>query len=170
MTFWDFWEKLNDNVTMSGVVSFWVIVFSLIEFTPIKFSPLSWIGKRVNKDVNSRMDVMEKGMKEFGTQLTKVDAKINEHTAQSYRNKILDFQNECLQKKRHTLEQFNEVLEAIEKYEEFCKANDVKNEKCKMAIAYVKRTYEKCQDDRDFSSVDVTFISDEELKKIIEEM
>lgn len=146
MTFLDILSSINAG----GVVAVLVIILSLIEITPIKISPLSWIGKRVNKEVNEKIGKMEDGMKAFDVKIDTLDGKLNEHIAQSYRNKIFEFQEKLLDGCK-SLEQFTECLEAIEKYETFCEENEVKNEKCKLAIDYIKRAYKQCQDNRDFT-------------------
>lgn len=83
--------------------------------------------------------------------LDKIEKKLDEHIAQSYRNKILTFQNECIRGDRHTYEQFSEVIEAIENYENYCKENKVNNQKCVLAIEYIKEIYRQCQNTSDFA-------------------
>ncbi len=107
-----------------------------IEITPIKINPIGWLGDRMNAGMKKDIDGIEK--------------KLNEHIAQSYRNKILSFQNELLAGKQHTLEEFDEVLCACVNYEDFCKANNVQNDKVKLATDYIVRTYQKCQNERSF--------------------
>lgn len=120
-----------------GVGGFALVFLSVfVEITPIKVNPIQWLGSRLFKVQTDKMDRIEK--------------KIDEHIAQSYRNKILAFQNECLNGQRHTQEQFDEVLDACEAYEEYTKANKMSNGKAKLAIDYIKRVYSKCQDSRDF--------------------
>lgn len=141
--------ELLEKVNAGGVVAVVVIILSLIEITPIKLSPLAWVGKRVNKEVNARMDKMEKGMSSFGS-------KLDEHIAQSYRNKILSFQGELLANQKHTLEEFNEVIEACQKYEKHCKENKVENDKCTLAINFIKWSFSECQKKHNFAIVPET--------------
>ena len=100
--------------------------------------------------------------KKSGTQaqIAKIEKKLDEHIAQSYRNKILDMQNSCLRNERHSFEEFQECLSAISNYEKFCKENDVDNEKCKMAI-------ESCLSQSDFAPMSASMIDEAELRRII---
>lgn len=131
-----------DNASAGGLVGTVVIILSLVEFAPIKFSPLQWIGKRVNADAIARLD--------------KVEKKLDEHIAQSYRNKILEAQNKLLSGYVFTLEEFDEIIDACENYEQYCKDNDVPNEKCKLAIHYIYHCYKICQDHRSFANLPIS--------------
>lgn len=110
---------------------------------------------------------IQKELADIKAQMCKTDAKLDEHIAQSYRNKILDFQNSCMRNERHTYEQFTEVIEAIEKYEEYCEANNVNNHKCKLAIEYIEAIYKQCQTDSDFAPMGAQMINEAELRRII---
>ena len=110
--------------------------------------------------------------KKSGTQaqIAKIEKKLDEHIAQSYRNKILSFQNELLRKERHSFEQFSEVLDAIDAYTKYCEENNVTNHKCTMAIEYIKSVYKQCQSESDFAPMSRTMISEDELKRLINNM
>lgn len=136
--------ELIKQLHSGNIVAFAVIVLSLIEFAPIKICPLSplrWIGKRVNGETIDR--------------LNKVESKLDEHIAQSYRNKILQAQNSLLAGSCFTKEEFDEIIDACENYEAYCKANKVPNEKCKLAISYIYHSYKLCQDNRSFANLPV---------------
>ena len=132
------WEILT-QLNTGSVVSILVIVLSLVEITPIKLSPLKWIGKRINSEAIERLD--------------KVEKKLDEHIAQSYRNKILNAQNTLLNGQTFTMEEFDEIIEACSNYETYCEDNEIKNEKCKLAISYLKHCYKLCQDNRSFANL-----------------
>ena len=101
--------------------------------------------------------------------LDAIEKKLDEHIAQSYRTKILNFQNECIKGDRHTYEQFTEVIEAIENYENYCKVNNVNNQKCVLAIEYIKGIYRQCQNTSDFAPMWNTqrIINDNELRHMM---
>lgn len=133
------------KINVGGFLSFVVIVLSLVEIVPIKICPLSplrWIGKRINSEAIARLDNVEK--------------KIDEHIAQSYRNKILDAQNKLLSGHVFTMEEFNEIIEACGNYEQYCEANKIKNDKVKLAINYLHHCYKACQDNRSFANLPIT--------------
>lgn len=138
MTLLEIIQKIN----VGGFLSVAVILLSLIEIVPIKIcplSPLKWIGKRINSEAISRLDNVEK--------------KLDEHIAQSYRNKILSAQNKLLMGQMFTMEEFDEIIEACENYEQYCKDNKIPNEKCKLAIQYIYDYYQTCKTNRSFANL-----------------
>lgn len=109
--------------------------------------------------------------KKSGTaqKLEKIEKKLDEHIAQSYRNKILTFQNECIRGDRHTYEQFTEVIEAIENYENYCKDNNVNNQKCILAIEYIKEIYRQCQNTSDFAPMwNTQIINESDMRRMMQ--
>lgn len=131
-------EQILNYFGIGGFALIFLCVF--VEITPIKINPIQWLGNRMFSKTNESIKHMEK--------------KLDEHIAQSYRNKILSFQNECLRSTKHTQEQFDEVLEAIDEYENYCKVNEINNGKTKEAIKYIKKVYQKALFSHDF--IDLT--------------
>lgn len=141
--------EIIQKINVGGFLSVAVILLSLIEIVPIKICPLSplrWIGKRINSEAISRIDNVEK-------KIDAVEKKIDEHVAQSYRNKILLAQNQLLMGQAFTLEEFDEIIEACENYELYCKVNNIPNEKCKLAIKYLYDVYQNCKANRSFANL-----------------
>lgn len=133
--------EIISNMSLGGWLSMFVIISLFIEITPIKINPVGWLGGRLNATMNAKVDIIE--------------AKVDEHIAQSYRNKILSFQDSILLQgpTSFTQEQYNEVIDAITAYETYCKDNKINNDKCVLAIGYIKRCYSNCQNNRSFSSL-----------------
>lgn len=127
-------EDIINYLGCGGTVLLLLAVF--IEITPIKINPIEWLGKRLNASMKKEIDEIKKDL--------------NVHIAQDYRNKILEFQNECLHGIGHTKEQFDEVLNACADYEKYCKDNDIANGKCAQAIKYIERVYSKRCAEKDF--------------------
>lgn len=130
MTIKDIAQIWSDNA--GGAMVFIIVLSCLIQITPIKINPISWLGRMLNKD------------------MARIEAKLDEHIAQSHRNKIFAFQTELLVGTKHTQEQFLEVLEACEYYEKYVEQNKIKNGKATEAIKYIQRCYRKCLDERSF--------------------
>ena len=123
-----------------------IIISVLFEITPIPINPIAWLGNHFNK-----------GMKD---DVKKINAKLDEHIAQSYRSKIMSFQDDLLRNDGKTQEQFDEVIDACEKYEQYVKDNDVPNEKCKLAMKFIKSEYLRNQTNRTF--IDLPIVEVEE--------
>lgn len=74
-----------------------------------------------------------------------------EYKARSTRARILQFNEEIREGKRHTEEHFNDVLESIDSYEDYCQNHpDFKNNRAVMAVENIKETYKKANKDNDF--------------------
>ena len=133
--------EVFENISAGGILSFLVILLSLIEITPIKVSPLKWIGKRLNKETIEKVDKFEK--------------KLDEHIAQSYRDKIMSFQEDLIKYGTggRTQETWAEVINACEAYEKYIKDNHLQNGLCEQAITYIKDSYQDCLKKRDFAYI-----------------
>ncbi|MCQ2369215.1 MAG: hypothetical protein MJ007_01920 [Paludibacteraceae bacterium] len=130
-----------DSITAGGVVSVLVIILSLIEITPVKFSPLQWIGKRVNAETIIRLD--------------KVERKLDEHIAESYRNNILTVQDKLLKGERFTREEWEKALASCGAYKEYVKNNNLTNDVIDEAMKYIKHQYGLALDKADFVDLGV---------------
>ena len=156
---------------------FWgVIIFAMsigIEIIPkIKWNPWSslfeWVGSKFNSKINSNIDAK---MKDFSNQIDMIEIKVDriEHNVtnvsnnltahikesenkslQDIRRDILDFCNACMNKHRHTKEQFDFVIKQCDDYEEYIRVNKVKNGVIEAAIREIRRLYDKCIQDNDF--------------------
>lgn len=138
--------SICEQISAGGVVSIIVIILAMVEITPIRVSPLAWIGRRINADTIKRLENVEH-------RLDEVDKKLDGHVAQSYRNKIFDAQKKLLAGVVLTQEEFDEIIEACEAYELYCKENKIPNEKCKLAIGFIYHTYKTCQNTRTFANL-----------------
>lgn len=143
MTLYKLYETIA-GLGIGGWFTVFIIISLFIEITPIiKLNPVAWLGERLNASMYKRVNLIE--------------AKLDEHIAQSYRNKILTFQDLLLSQScsSYTKEQYDEVIDAISKYENYCKENEIDNDKCVLAIKYIKRCYTECQNNKSFSNLPV---------------
>lgn len=115
---------------------------TLIQISPIQINPWSalarWIGRQINKelvdDVNSIKDTLDKHI-----------ATDDERYAKQRRLRILRFNDEVLQQKKHTKEHFDEILDDITEYELYCKDHpNYLNNKAVMAIRNIENVYADC--------------------------
>lgn len=129
------------NLSVGGWVGLFVALSTLVEIVPVKVYPIQWLGNRLNIGLTKRMETLEKI--------------VFEHIAQGYRDKIMGFQNGLLINgySFYTQEQYDEVIDACEYYENFCEEYKIKNDKCKMAINYIRMCYQKCQSNRTFANL-----------------
>lgn len=128
-----------------GLVLF---VISVVEFTPIKCNPwsaiLGWIGSKLNSRVNTKLS-------EISKKVDKLDTDLDEHIAESKakelrdtRRDILEFCNACMNRRKHTQEQFEFVLRQCDDYEDYIEKNHLKNGVVAAAIKEIRRLNAKC--------------------------
>lgn len=83
--------------------------------------------------------------------LDKLDYKVDYNQARTFRARILRFNGEIKREIHHDEEEFNDILEAIDGYENFCKANPgYPNNKAVLAIENIKDIYKKAYNKNDF--------------------
>lgn len=121
-------KEFLDSISAGSVLSMLVILLSLIEITPIKFSPLQWIGKRVNAESLIRLSKMEK--------------KLDEHIAESYRNNILSVQDKLIRGQLLTREEWEKALKNCEDYERYIRENNLSNDLVNEAMKFIHRKYQ----------------------------
>lgn len=121
-------KAMFDSISAGGIVSVLFIILSLIEITPLKFSPLQWIGKRVNAESLIRLSKMEK--------------KLDEHIAESYRNNILKVQDKLIRGELLTREEWEKALKNCEDYERYIRENELSNDLVNEAMKFIHRKYQ----------------------------
>ena len=124
------------------------VLLTLVQIAPIKVNPWSAIAKAIGRAVNA--DVL----RELDTVTQKLDTHIrvdDERNADSYRTRILQFNNELLREIMHTREDFIEILAVIDDYESYCRDHeDYKNNRAVCAIENIKRVYMERLQKHDF--------------------
>ena len=125
-----------------------VALLTLVQIMPLKVNPWSAIAKAVGRAVNA--DVL----RELDTVTRKLDTHIrvdDERNADSYRTRILQFNNELLREIMHTREDFIEILAVIDDYERYCREHkEYKNNRAVCAIENIKRVYMERLQKHDF--------------------
>ena len=128
--------------TVEGVLIWLAGIGIVIDLTPgLKFQPVRWLlsrlGNLINADIKKQLDGLQKDFTEF-----KVDA---------WRTEILDFSDSCMNGQRHTKEQFDHVIEILDKYETYITENKLKNGQVDVAHEYIKEIYKQCIRENDFA-------------------
>ena len=116
----------------------WAIVLAVlatvVELVPIKINPWRWllgiIGKALTKNISDKLEQKD---------------------AEDARNHILRFGDEIKNKVRHSEEYFNQILDDITKYEQYCDQHpDFKNARTMATKQIIKDVYAKCLKEKDF--------------------
>lgn len=124
-----------------GVVLFLLGIF--VEITPvIKFNPISavigWVGKRMNRDVDKRLERLEKRADEQRKS-------IDENEMDRIRWEVLNFANECRNHERHTLDEFRHIISLNGKYHNLLKKTNTENGVFDAEYEYILEVYAQCQ-------------------------
>ena len=110
------------------------VLATVVELVPIKINPwrglLGIIGKALTKDISDKLEQKD---------------------AEDARNHILRFGDEIKNKVRHSEEYFNQILDDITKYEQYCDQHpDFKNARTMATKQIIKDVYAKCLKEKDF--------------------
>ena len=88
---------------------------------------------------------------DLSKKIDSLESKIDLNKAEDKRACVLRFNGEIKRGIHHDEEEFNDCLDAIDHYEDYCRQHpDYPNSKAVMAIANVKRVYEKAYTENDF--------------------
>jgi hypothetical protein len=127
----------------------WILFGSgfIFEFAPIKFSPISlmlrWIGRKLNKDVEDKINSIEK-------KVDTVQSDLQNHKVESWRRDILDFANSLMLGKRRTKEDFDNIISLHDKYEKYIEERKIENGQITLAFDYISKKYQECRDSNGF--------------------
>lgn len=124
------------------------LLASIIQISPIKINPWSAlakvIGRAINKEVIEKVDKLEHDV-------SAINDKVDETGAKTARARILRFGDEIIHGVRHSKEHFDDVLDDITDYENYCREHpDFKNGKTGLTSALIEDTYKKCLKNHDF--------------------
>jgi hypothetical protein len=149
---YDILTFIKDNGgTVCGIL---IILSMIIDVSPIKINPWKQIGKQLKEfftgELKEEITSLKAEIKEVDAKLDKHIQENNEETARKWRHDILEFCNQELNHKRHTKEQWDDVLPSCAEYERFCERNNIINEKATKAIKELNRRYEMHMANEDF--------------------
>lgn len=115
----------------------------MVDLTPgIKFQPVRYaiaqIGKQLNKEILQEVNNLAKDLES--------------HKIDSWRAEILDFANSCMNRRRHTKEEFDHIISIHDDYAKYLKEKEIENGQVNLAYEYIEALYKKCCVKNDFLS------------------
>ena len=142
----DFLE-LN-NLAQHGMVGLLIILAGMIKIPKLELNIWNLIGRTIGRSINKEvLELVNILSKEVDT--LKKDEELER--ARQARQRILRFNDEILFNKRHSKEHFDEILDDIDTYEEYCRTHeDYENNKAVLAIATIREVYKDCLKTHDF--------------------
>lgn len=121
----------------------------VIDLTPgIKFQPVRWVLKRLGNLINARVNEQYEKIQK---RLDELQMEVTEFKVDSWRTEILDFSDSCMNHRRHTKEQFDHVIDTLNKYEKYITENKLTNGQVDVAHEYILEIYKQCIRENDFA-------------------
>lgn len=110
--------------------------------------------KKTSKDIDDIKKGTAKNCAELKVRLDEMEAsqqKSNDmQTVQTIRSHILDFANSCFNKRRHTKQEFENIIDENTLYEELVKKYNIKNDVYKEDYEFIIKVYHRCQEEGSF--------------------
>ena len=145
--------QVQDLVWLAGLIA--VVLTTIIQKASKRWKPWSWLaeqfGKAVNKEMLDKQDKLEKKVDYLEEKIKDNSETDEKEKALAARRRILRFADEIRRRERHSEEYFNNVLEDVNSYKQYCKEHDdFENEKAVIAIKLIEETYTACIKANDF--------------------
>ena len=145
--------KDKDLAWIAGVIA--VCVTTIIQKVSTKYKPWTWLaeqfGKAVNKEMLDKLDAVEKKVDSLEQADIKQKAESERKNAVDTRRRILRVADEIRAKYRHSEEFFNDALQDISFYRNYCRDHpEFENSKAIMSCKIIEDTYRKCLESNDF--------------------
>lgn len=142
-------EIINENVGMSSLII--TVIFSLVQVSKIPLNPWSIIGNVMNKDLIKSIKDQDESIKMLYEKADGLERRLIEKETMESRYRILRFDDEVRHDQLHTKEHYDQIIEDIDKYEDFCKNNKwYSNNKAEWAIENIRDAYKKRSRDNSF--------------------
>ena len=144
-----------NTIAQYGAIGVLIILTGMIKIPKIELNIWNLIGRTVGRSINKEMmDQVNDLQSEIKGMKTEIDTLKKEEELERVRmarQRILRFNDEILFEKRHSKEHFDEILDDIDTYEEYCRTHeDYENNKAVLAIATIREVYKDCLKTHDF--------------------
>ena len=106
--------------------------------------------ERTNKSIEELKNGTAENCEKLQSRLDDVELSNDMQTVRQIKAHVLDFANSCLNHRRHTKKDFDNIIKENEEYETLCKKHNLKNDVYTEDYAYIMKIYHRCQDKDDF--------------------
>lgn len=94
---------------------------------------------------------VDEGFEQVNQRMTRMEDANELQWVGNSRSHILRFDDELRVKQKHSLEYFDEILQCIDKYEDYAREHpDYPNSKAVSAIEHIRKVYRECKDENSF--------------------
>lgn len=133
MTITEVFEKITAGEMAGWALAALFVLLSLIQVSPLKLNPwdniFAWIGKKMNGATEKRLQEVEKQVS---------DMWINNH-----RQCILTFARECRSDISHSSDEWSNVLNVAEEYEQYVEDKHITNGIINQDTQYLRKLYQE---------------------------
>ena len=160
-----FGEWISKNIPLSiGLIIFMFCVF--FEISKVKIYPLRWIWKLITlpirkieeqrtidfknivaelkTDIDSKLDSLEKRFDKLDDKQKETEERIDLLAAARIKNHVLNFARQCRKGEPHSHEDFANLFEENNAYQELVKKYNWTNDVYKHDFAYIQKVYDEC--------------------------
>ena len=137
-----------NSLAQGGVIGLLIILVGMIKIPKIELDIWNLIGRTIGRSINGEVLAQ---VKQLTAEVDTLKKEEELERARQARQRILRFNDEILFNKRHSKEHFDEILDDIDTYEDYCNAHeDYENNKAVLAISTIREVYKECLRDHDF--------------------
>lgn len=132
-----------------------IVLSALIEHFSKTFKPWTIIARSIGKAINAenleKLDNITKRIDKIEENDIKQSNDRLQDKAEDARRRIINFSDEIRRNLRHSLENFNTILDDITFYKNYCRTHpDFQNEKAVHSISFIEEVYDNCVKDNNF--------------------
>lgn len=113
-------------------------------------SDLDAFEERTNSSINEMRSGTNTNCELLKTRLDQMEKSNDMQTVRQIKAHVLDFANSCLNHRKHTKKDFDNIIKENEEYEALVKKYSLKNDVYKEDFAYIMKVYHSCQDKDNF--------------------
>ncbi len=150
--------QLKDAETLLSAAGWAVfIILTVIQrFAPEGKRPWSslakMLGAEINRTVLLRQDELSSQISAVSAKLKSMEEDNEEDRAITARVRILIFEDELQEGRRHSKDRFDQVLVDIDNYDNYCsKHPEFKNNQTRATVAHIRRVYSSRLEKHDFT-------------------
>ena len=127
-------------IAQDGLIGLVIILLGLIKLPKLEVNFWGLLAKSIGNAMNH--DMAEQ-VKQIDADLKNHISKTEEYRIRRARQRILRFSDDIMLGENHSLEHYNDILDDIDIYEDYCDAHPgYINNKAEMAIELIRDTYE----------------------------
>lgn len=137
-------ENFNEFLTaFKYIISILAAIGIVVDITPIvKINPiknlLHWVGTYINKDIKNEINILK-------SKVDTLEATTDEKEVRRLRTSIFDFANSCRNNRRHTKDEFENIIRDYEDYMKLIDKRGLTNGFLEKEYDYILEIFHECQ-------------------------